>query len=113
MRYLLPILFIAVIGWSSCEKTGPADATVTVVDSTGKRVAGAVVVLRQDSVINPNTGSQAVINETKVTDASGNAWFSFKLEAVLNVEAEKGTLSGRDYIRLEQSKTVSKTVVIR
>jgi hypothetical protein len=113
MRYLFPLLFIALIGWSSCEKSGPADAVITVTDSTGKRVSGAIVVLRQDSVVNSTTGSQAVINESKTTDAAGQAAFSFRLEAVLNVEVTKGTKSARDYIRLEQSKEVAKTVVIR
>ncbi len=113
MKYLLPILFIAVLGWSSCEKSGPADALITVVDSTGKRIPGAVVVLRQDSVINPTNGSQAVINEVRVCDAAGQASFSFELEAVLNIEAFKGSLTARDYIRLEQSIEVTKTVVIR
>lgn len=113
MKQLLPILFIALIGWSSCEKSGPADALITVTDSTGKRISGAIVVLRQDSVINPTTGSQAVINETVVSNSAGQAFFSFKLEAVLNIEVDKGALSARDYIRLEQSKEVTKTVVIR
>ena len=113
MRYLLPLLFIALIGWSSCEKSGPADCVITVVDSTGKRVSGAIVVLHQDSVVNGTTGAQAVINEMKSTDASGQVWFSFKLEAVLNIDASKGTKTARDYIRLEQSKEVTKTVVLR
>jgi len=115
LRYLLPILFIvAVAGWSACKKTsGPAEALITVVDSTGKRVSGAVVVLRQDSVVNPTTGSQAIINETKISDAAGQALFSFRLEAVLNIEADKGALSARDYIRLEQGKQVAKTVILR
>lgn len=113
MKYLIPLLFIAALGWSSCEKSGPADALITVTDSTGKRIPGAVVVLRQDSVINPNTGSQAVINEVRVADAAGQAAFSFKLEAVLNIEAFKGSLTARDFIRLEQSKEVTKTVVLR
>ncbi len=113
MRYLLPLLFLAVIGWSSCEKSGPADCTITVTDSTGKRISGALVTLRQDSVVNGTTGAQAVINEVKATDASGQAWFSFRLEAVLNVEVAYGTKTARDYIRLEQSKEVTKTVVVR
>ena len=112
MRYLLPSLFCALLLWSACEKSGPAEAVITVTDSTGKRISGATVVLRQDSVVNPTTGAQAVINESKVSDGSGQASFSFKLEAVLNVEVDKGLLSGRDYIRLEQSKQVTKTVVI-
>ncbi len=113
MKYLIPLLFIAIIGWSSCEKSGPAEALITVTDSLGKRVPGAIVVLRQDSVINPTNGSQAVINEVKISDAAGQALFTFKLEAVLNVEVTKGGLQARDYIRLEQSEQVSKTVIIR
>jgi len=114
MKYLIFLLFVAVAGSTSCKKTnGPADAVITVVDSAGKRISGATVVLRQDSVINQTTGSQAVINESKVTNSSGQAWFTFKLEAVLNVEASKGTLSARDYIRLEKNEEVTKTVTIR
>jgi hypothetical protein len=113
MRNLFLLMFAALIGFSSCEKTGPADALITVVDSTGKRVPGALVVLRQDSVINPTTGAHAVINEARISDGAGQASFSFKLEAVLNIEVTKNTLSARDYIRLEQSEQVTKTVIIR
>lgn len=113
MKNLFPILFIAMIGWSACEKTGPADALITVTDSIGKRVPGAIVVLRQDSVINPTTGAQAVINEVGVSNAFGQATFSFKLEAVLIVEVTKGALTATDYIRLEQSKEVTKTIILR
>lgn len=113
LKYLLPVLFILTMSVSACKKSGPADAVVTVTDSTGKRIAGATVVLRQDSVLNPTNGVKAAINESKVTDASGQAFFTFKLEAVLILEANKGNLSARDYVRLEQSKQVAKTVVIR
>jgi len=114
MKYLIILLFLGATGWSACEKTnGPADAVITVVDSSGKRIAGATVVLRQDSVINGTTGAQAVIYESKLTSSTGEAWFQFKLEAVLNVEASKGTLTALDYIRLEKNKEVTKTVTIR
>ena len=112
MKYLLPSLFVGMLLWSACEKSGPAEAVITVTDSLGKRISGAVVILRQDSVVNPTTGAQAVINEQKLSDGSGQAIFTFKMEAVLNVEVDKGTLSGRDYIRLEQDKQVTKTVII-
>jgi hypothetical protein len=112
-RYLLPSLILASFALGSCKKTGPAEAVVLVIDSTGKRVPGALVVLRQDSVFNPVNGTQAVINEQGITDAAGQAFFTFKLEAVLIVEASKGTKTARDYIRLEQSKQVSKAVMIR
>jgi|GEM_PF-553552 len=110
----IPLVFILILATSSfsCKKTGPAEAVITVQDSFGKPVAGATVVLRQDTVKNAN-GVQASIYEKKISDSQGNASFSFKWEAVLNVEAKKGLDSGSTYIRLEQSKTVPKTVVIK
>jgi hypothetical protein len=112
-RYLLPAIILASFALGSCKKSGPAEAVITVIDSTGKRVPGALVVLRQDSVINPTNGTQAMINQQGITDAAGQAFFTFQLEAVLIVEASKGTKQARDYIRLEQSKQVSKAVLIR
>jgi hypothetical protein len=98
----------------SCKKdSGPAECIITVVDSTGKRIARATVILHQDSVTNPTNGVQASIREEGITDGAGNVHFSFKLEAVLNIDASKGTQSGRDFIRLEKAATVSKSVVIR
>jgi hypothetical protein len=110
---LIPLLFIVVMAASSCEKKGPCEAVITVTDSLGRKVAGALVVLRQDSVINPTNGTQAVINEVRTSNSSGQAMFTFKLEAVLILEATKGPFEGRDYVRLEQSETVQKTVIIR
>jgi hypothetical protein len=112
-RLLLPLLFIALLAVSACDKSGPAEALVVAVDSLGKRVPGVLIVLRQDSVINQTNGVQASINQQQITDVVGQAFFTFRLEAVLLVEAQKGNLTGRDFIRLEQSKQVSKTIVIR
>jgi hypothetical protein len=64
-------------------------------------------------VVNPSTGVQADINETEVTDSYGNAFFSFKWEAVLNVEVTKGGYKAIDYITLQQSETVDKTIVLK
>ncbi len=97
---------------NSCKKTSPANAIILVIDSTGMVVPGATVVMRNDSVQHPTTGAQAIIYQEKITDLSGRASFSFKWEAVLFVTATKGTLSKRDYIRLEQSKTVEKTLML-
>lgn len=99
--------------FNSCRKKGPADAIVTVTDSLFRNVSGARVVLRQDSVISPNTGAQADIYQEGTTDLNGQVSFSFPLEAVLNLEVSKGALFVRDYIRLEQSKQVEKTVILK
>lgn len=107
------LLIFATAAIYSCRKTGPADAIVIVTDSLGNGVQNATVVLRQDSVISPTTGEQAIVKQSGVTDFSGQVQFSFPLEAVLNVEVTKGNLFARDYIRLEQSKQVEKTVVLK
>lgn len=117
--YLIPVLAAILAGsftMTSCEdKTGPCGAVITVTDSLGKRVQGATVTLRPDSSVYA-PGSPPVdtsVTQTAITDVVGQATFSYKLEAVLIIDAEKGLKTGRDYIRLESAKTVSKTVVIR
>ena len=90
MRYLIPIVFSCFIGLTACDKKGPAEAIITVTDSAGRRVSGAVVILHQDSIQSTVTGAQAVINEQKLTDGSGVATFTFKLPAVLFIDATKG-----------------------
>jgi len=106
------IFILSTFTYYSCRKTSPADALVTIVDSLSNPVSGALVVLKQDSVISPNTGAQADVYQSQTTNGSGQATFSFKLEAVLFVEVSKGNLLIKDYIRLEQSKQVAKTFVL-
>lgn len=113
---LLALFFSAtllVAAFGSCKKTSPAEAVITVRDDAGKAVSGAKVVLRQDSVVNQATGIQANIYDEKVTDLNGQSKHEFKWEAVLNVEVSKGALTEHDYIRLEQSKTVEKTIILK
>lgn len=97
----------------SCKKTGPADAVITIQDSLGQPVAGAKVVLRQDSVVSPTTGVRADVYSEQITGSGGEAFFSFELEAVLNIEVSKDSVTeNNEYIRLEQNKTVRKIVVL-
>lgn len=114
-RYLIlfSLAFIGIITVSSCKKTEPCEAIITVVDTLGRPVAAAKVVLRQDSVVNPQTGVRADIFDEEFTTSSGEAIFKFQWEAVLNVEVTSSTLTAKDYIRLEQSETVRKTVVVK
>ena len=107
--FILTIIFFSF----SCKKTKPAEANVSVVDTLNRPVGGATVVLRQDSVVNPNTGIRANVYQEQLTAGDGNAHFTFDWEAVLNVEVTKDALSAKDYIRLEQNKTVSKTVIVK
>ena len=83
------------------------------VDTLNRPVGGATVVLRQDSVVNPKTGMRANVYQEQHTASDGNAHFTFDWEAVLNVEVTKDALYAKDYVRLEQNKTVTKTVVVK
>ncbi len=109
----VPVFFAFAIMHSSCKTTEPAEALVYVVDSLNNPVAGAKVVLRNDSVSSPTTGAKASVYQEDISDAAGQAFFIFELEAVLFVEVTKGALFERDYIRLEQSRQVDKTVVLK
>jgi len=110
---LICLAFISLITISSCKKTKDCEAIITVVDTLGRPVAAAKVVLRQDSVVNPQTGVRADIFDEEFTTSNGEAIFKFKWEAVLNVEVTSLTTSAKDYIRLEQSETVRKTVTVK
>ena len=112
---LARLCFVAVfIGTAaSCHKDEDTVAVITVVDTTGKPVTSATVTLWQDTAINPNTGAQANVRVTKLTGSAGTAEFIFALEAYLNIDASKGSLSGQAFVRLKQEESVSQTVVIR
>jgi hypothetical protein len=112
LRLLVPALLGFIFINTGCKKTEPCEAVITVTDTVGTRMGGVRVVLRQDSVVSTR-GVRADIFEEATTAGNGEAYFKVKWEAVLNVEVFYDTLTIRDYIRLEQSETVRKIVVIR
>jgi hypothetical protein len=114
LRYAFILLIaITAVTASSCKKTKPCKAIITVVDSLGDPVAGAKVILRQDSVVNAQTGVRADLYQEQFSAGTGEAFFEFEWEAVLNVEISKDALTAKDYIRLEQSEEIRKTVVLK
>lgn len=110
---LLLTLLAGLITIHSCKKTEPCKAEISVQDTLGRPIVGAKVVLRQDEVTNPTNGVRANISEEEFTTASGQAFFTFQWEAVLNVEVNYDTIEIKDFIRLEQSETVRKTIILK
>ena len=106
----LVLLFLP--AFFSCKKDDPTKAVITVLDTNGIPVAGAIVSVFQDSVYNHITGVQANIRDTKISDANGRTEHTFKWEAFLNVEAVRSDSSdtARGYIRLQYQKTEEATV---
>lgn len=98
--------------FSSCEKEDPTKAVITVFDILGAPVAGATVKLDVDPSATNNT-IVSYLPATSTTDGSGKAEFEFKLEAVLNIEVWNGNDTVTDFIRLEQGKTIEKSVTLQ
>ena len=83
-------LFVAMvfsIGTTSCKKEKPPRAEITVVDSTGKAINKARVVLF--CVQRPEETRECVISDTQYTDDVGKANFEFKNPAVLKMDVWK------------------------
>lgn len=101
------LAFFLLFSSVSCKKTTECTAIITVVDSLGIPVSGATV--RLFANVNP----VGVVESIQPTDLSGNSTHKIKLEAILDIEAKKDSLSGIGIIRLEPGKKVNKTVTIR
>ena len=109
----------------SCHKENPPKAIITIVDTGGVRVPNVKVTVYANpngSYVDPQGG---VLNEVLYTDGSGDASFSFKNKAILNVKAllriNIGTtqvpiwkdLEGKKLLILEEDKTVPLTIQIK
>ena len=104
------ITTFTLLSFFSCKKDAETKAVITVNDASGKGVEGASITLWQDTSVNPNSGIQANIRVTKISDGSGSAEFVFALEAYLNISATKDTNIARGFVRLKEHETVSQTV---
>lgn len=101
---------------SSCKKTEPCEAVITVKDTLGKPLAGATVSIHPDSATLANLGSDQdylsdVVQEA-VTSSSGEVFFTVQREAVLDVDVIYLTQTAQDYIRLQEGETARLTVIV-
>jgi hypothetical protein len=108
--FLLAVLGFGVLASSSsCGKKTEPKAEITVVDSLNKAIQGAKV-----RITSKTYNASSVIDQNGVTDVKGKAYFTFKLEAILEVIATgKNNKVGKDYIQLEMGKTVEKTIIVK
>ncbi len=101
----------------SCEKDKKTIGIIIVKDSNSNTVPGATVTLHQDGAISPQGNStNPSLRKTDVTDANGRAEFTYELEAIFQVDAEKidgnNIYTGSNSIRLLREKTVTTVVEI-
>lgn len=106
------LLFLLTLTVTGCKKDTQCDATITVRDTNGLPVAGALVKLTATG----QNGPGDVVDQQN-TDASGQTHHSFKLPAIFNIEATTTTPprtnNNADVIRLEIGESVTKEVTIQ
>ena len=101
----------------SCDKNTDCKATVKCVDGNGDAVANAAVKLFANVKTAQNTTVIADLKANGVTDGGGSVSFVFKLPAIYDIKASltlgTKTYTGASIIKLEEGKSVSKTVTLK
>ena len=117
---IVMLMAFLTIGMFSCRKESPTVAVITVVDTSGTVFEGAMVRLYPTPSINPHPG--IIIDDTLITDVSGQATFDYTDMynlgqagfAVLDIEVRSGdTLYGTGIIKVEAEATSEETVVLQ
>ena len=104
----------------SCNKVDETIATIEVRNSFGSPVAGATVRLYAVGSTDTDNIGEIRFDTTQVTNGSGKVSFNFSDFykrgqagfAVLDIAAEKGSLIGEGFIKIEEEKTNEEIVVI-
>lgn len=107
---LISVLCIAI---SSCEKKTDCKLIVKTVDAAGNPIANATVKLYANIKTSSGANVEADLKAEGVSDASGLSNYTFKLPAILDIKATSSGTVGVGIIKLEEAKTVEKTVTIK
>ena len=117
---VLPILALTLAaGFGGCKKPADTKAIITVLDSAGMPVNGAYVKLFANPVP-PLQSDFSRLNMEGYTAVSGKISFDYSSFykqgqagfAVLDILAQKDTLTGQGIIRIEEEQTNSETVTL-
>lgn len=106
--YILTVVAVLLvsISSSSCYKDPVYRARVIVEDTTGERLENAIVRLYAPV-------PQTEIDIIDTTDENGRVDFTFGLDAVLEIEAYFGNLSGDGFLQLVEDELVTETIIVR
>lgn len=108
INYLLIIIITASIAVTGCKRPEKPEAVITVTTADDKPVSGATVFLHANDVPDKPGDKEY----TGTTDAAGQAYFKFDLEAIYTIEATKDSLYGMGTVRLEMDEIAKKTVIV-
>lgn len=113
----LLIVIITLFSMSSCYKEPLTKGIITVYDSEGNNVSGAIVKLYQEDIVGV---TQTNVVSTLVSDFNGQTEHVLELEALMSVEAytlsesssSDTLLYGTTVVRLMRGKTIYKNIEI-
>ena len=108
---LLGVVFISSL--NSCQKKTDCKLVVKTVDSAG--VALGSVDLKLYANVKTASGAtvEADLKAQGISDGTGISNYTFKLPAILDVKAVLGNKSGIGIVKLEEGKTVEKTITVK
>lgn len=109
------VLVLAAAGVLStgCDHDKSCKAVIKVVDTDGTTPVGDAKVELYANVSTQSGPVTADLKAEGVTGADGTIEFKFKLPAILDIKATKGTKTGQGIIKLEEKETVTKTVQLQ
>jgi hypothetical protein len=109
---LLIALFVYLV-FLSCKKTTECKLKIYTVDSLGLPLNGAVVkIFASVKTVNGNI-IEADVKAQGVSNGVGGSYYTFKLPAILDVNANLDNKFGASIIKLEEGKTVEKTITLK
>ena len=110
----LALSFLIVGFTASCEKKTDCKLTVNTVNAAGSPIANIKVKLYANVKTSSGSTVEADLKAEGVSDGSGKSTYSFKLPAILDIKAiGTNSMVGTGIIKLEEGKSVEKTVVVK
>jgi hypothetical protein len=110
--FVLALVAVTVFN-SGCNHDKSCEAIVKVVASDGTTPVGGATVDLYATVSTQTGPVTADLKATGTTGSDGTVSFKFKLPAILDIKASKGSLVGQGIIKLEEKQKVTKTVTIQ
>lgn len=111
--FIAAVSAIVLIAGTSCEKKTDCKLTVKTVDSAGMPLPNAIVKLYANVKTASGATVEADLKAEGVSDGSGSSTYTFKLPAILDIKAIYGSKVGVGIIKLEEGKSVEKTVTVK
>lgn len=108
---ILGVLIISAL--NSCQKKTDCKLVVKTVDSTGVALSNVEVKLYANVKTASGATVEADLKAQGVSDGTGISNYTFKLPAIIDIKAVLGNRSGVGIVKLEEGKTVEKTITVK